>query len=40
MCVIGHEAVIINKSGRHAEVNAFTKEVEKLHQVPIVDASI
>ena len=40
MCVVGHEAVIINKSGRHAEVNAFTKEVEKLHQVPIVDAAI
>ena len=31
MCVIGRHAVIINRSGRHAEVNAFTPNIESLH---------
>lgn len=40
MCVIGRHAVIIKNSGRHAEVNAFSPNIESLHKVPIVDAAI
>ena len=40
MCVVGKYALIINTSGRHAEVNAFSPDIESLHKVPIVDAAI
>ena len=38
MFVVGAQAFVIQHSGRHAEVNAFSDEVDKLTQVPIVDA--
>ena len=38
--MIGRHAVILNRSGRHAEVNAFSPNIESLHKVPIVDAAI
>jgi hypothetical protein len=40
MCVIGRHAVILNRSGRHAEVNTFSPNIESLHKVSIVDAAI
>ena len=40
MCVVGRYATIVNTSGRHAEVNAFSPEIKSLHKVPIVDAAI
>ena len=40
MCVVGKSATIVNTSGRHAEVNAFSPDIESLHKVPIVDAAI
>ena len=33
-------AVILNHSGQHAEVSAFSPNIESLHKVPIVDAAI
>ena len=40
MIVFGKHSVILSYSGRHAEVNAFTPDLDKLHRVPIVDAAI
>ena len=40
MCVLGRQAVAISESGRYAEVNAFSPDIEALQRVPIVDAGI
>jgi hypothetical protein len=40
MCVVGNQIRIVNKSGRHAEVNAFSPDLESLQRVPIIDAAI
>lgn len=40
MCVIGKHSLVIQYSGRHADVSAFSPSVESLHKVPIVDAAI
>ena len=39
MCVVGQQATIINKTGKHAEVRAFSKECQTIKRVPIVDAA-
>ena len=39
MCVIGRQATIINRTGKHAEVRAFSQECRVLNKVPIVDAA-
>jgi hypothetical protein len=40
MVVVGRQATIISRSGRNAEVWAFSNECSKLEEVPIVDAAI
>ena len=40
MCVFGRHCLIVNKSGRHAEVTGFSSDLKTLHEVPIVDAAI
>ena len=40
MCVIGQHSLVIQHSGRHADVNTFSPSVESLYKVPIVDAAI
>ena len=40
MVVVGRQATIISRSGRNAEVRAFSNECSKLEEVPIVDAAI
>ena len=40
MIVFGKHSVVLSYSGRHAEVNVFTPDLDKLHRVPIVDATI
>ena len=40
MCVVGNQVKIVNRSGRHAEVNAFSPDLESLQRVPIIDAAI
>ena len=40
MVVIGAQGTIIQKTGRYADVNAFSSDVCTLSQVPIVDAAV
>lgn len=40
MVVFGKNAIVINNSGRHAEVSGFSPELKSLSKVPIVDAAI
>ena len=40
MIVVGAQATIIQRSGRSAEVRAFSEECTKLEKIPIVDAVI
>ena len=40
MVVLRKHCYIISSSGRHAEVNAFAREVGRMKSVPIVDAAI
>ena len=40
MVMFGKHCCIISSSGRYAEVNAFTPDLNALHRVPIVDAVI
>ena len=40
MAVIGRYKLIINNTGRTAEVNTFTPDCEALRQVPTVDTAI
>ena len=40
MIVLGEQARIINRSGKYAEVRAFSNECSTLKKVPIVDAVI
>ena len=40
MVVIGAQRKIIQKTGRYADVNAFSLDVETMSRVPIVDAAI
>ena len=40
MVVIGAQGTIIQKTGRYADVNAFSSDVGTLSQVPIVDAAV
>ena len=40
MIVLGKHCYIISSSGRHAEVNAFAREVVRNKSVPIFDAAI
>ena len=40
MIVVGKECYIISRSGRHAEVNAFSQEVGRMDHVPIIDAAV
>ena len=40
MIVLGEQATIINRSGKYAEVRAFSNECSTLEKVPIVDAVI
>ena len=40
MVFLGQHCHIISSSSRHAEVNAFSREVGKMKSVPIVDAAI
>jgi hypothetical protein len=40
MVVLGQHAMIINNSGRTAQVNPFTPDYDALTEVPIVDAAI
>jgi hypothetical protein len=40
MVVVGKHATIIARTGRHAEVQAFSNECNTLQKVPIVDAAI
>lgn len=40
MCVFGKHCMIINDSGRYADVNGFSQELDSLRKVPIVDAAI
>ena len=40
MVVLGQHCYIIYSSGRHADVNAFAREVGKIKSVPIVDADV
>lgn len=40
MVVVGSECFIIRWTGRNAEVNAFSPELEALQAVPIVDAAL
>ena len=39
MCVVGQQATIINRTGKHAEVRAFSNECQTMKKVPIVDAA-
>ena len=40
MVVIGAQGTIIQKTGRYADVNAFSSDVGTLSRVPIVDAAV
>lgn len=40
MIVLGKECYIISRSGRYAEVNAFSQEVGRIENVPIIDAAV
>ena len=40
MVVVGAQATILNRSGKYAEVRAFSNECSTLEKVPIVDAVI
>jgi hypothetical protein len=40
MIVVGKHATIVARTGRHAEVQAFSNECNSLQKVPIVDAAI
>ena len=40
MVFLGQHCYIISSSGRHAEVNTFSREVGRMKSVPIVDASV
>ena len=40
MVVIGAQGTIIQKTGRYADVNAFSSDVGTLSRVPIVDAGV
>ena len=40
MVVIGAQGKIVQKTGRHADVNALSSDVRTLSQVPIVDAAV
>ena len=40
MVVIGAQGKIIQKTGRYADVNAFSSDVGTLSRVPIVDAAV
>ena len=40
MIVLGQHCYIISSSGRHAEVNALSREAGRMKSVTIVDASI
>ena len=40
MAVGGQQAVIINQSGQHDDVRAFSNEFFALEEVPIVDAAV
>ena len=40
MIVIGKDCYIISRSGRFAEVNAFSQEVGRMESVPIIDAAV
>ena len=40
MVEIGSQGTIIHRTGRYADVNAFSSDVGKMSSVPIVDAAI
>ena len=40
MCVVGRNAIVVHTSGRHADVKAFSPDINTLQQVPIVDAAV
>ena len=40
MVVLGQGALILNNTGKTAEVSAFTPEVDALNGVPLVDAAV
>ena len=40
MCLIGRNSIIVNYSGRYADVNAFSPDIDTLQRIPIVDAAI
>ena len=40
MVVIGAQGTIIQKTGRYADVNAFSSDVGTMSRVPIVDAAV
>ena len=40
MVVIGAQGMIIQKTGKYADVNAFSSDVGTLSRVPIVDAAV
>ena len=40
MVVFGRNSIVIAESGRYAEVNPFTPDLDSLKRVPIVDAAI
>ena len=40
MVVIGAQGTIIQKTGRYADVNAFSSDVGTISRVPIIDAAV
>ena len=40
MIVVGSQALVIQRTGQSAHVNAFYDEVQGMSEVPIVDAAV